>query len=263
MTDTNGVQKEVVISPPPQTLQVDVGNALINPENLNALIKNEKAIRKLIKNFIKSQLVEGTDYGKIHIKKDCSNKFTCKDQYHFSKDTLLKSGAEKFTSLFHLKPIFERDDLTWEVIGKRVGVFCFVCKLVNSRGEVVAEGRGICSEVEKSGQTNNAIKIAEKRAQLDAVLRHGGLSDFFTQDLEDTDLINTETGAKKNKSNKIGIPSQPIQLDVVNPIKPPEEIQYVCYEGAEIITKAERDYSIRLYKKPLCRKHQMEITTKK
>ena len=42
MTDTNGVQKEVVISPPPQTIQVDVGNALINPENLNALIENEK-----------------------------------------------------------------------------------------------------------------------------------------------------------------------------------------------------------------------------
>src|SRR5205814_10589109 len=41
---------------------------------------------------------------------------------------------------------------------------------------------------EREGWTvNNTIKICEKRAQVDAVLRRVGLSEIFTQDIEDLD----------------------------------------------------------------------------
>lgn len=84
----------------------------------------------------------------------------------------------------HLRATFKRDDETWEMSGKKPGLFCYICYLLDSKGNVVGEGRGSCDLSEKRS-ANEAIKLAEKRAQLDAVLRTGGLSDFFTQDLED------------------------------------------------------------------------------
>ena len=49
-------------------------------------------------------------------------------------------------------------------------------------GEVVSEGRG-AREVLKEKDINKAIKMAQKSAQIDAVLRTGALSEAFTQDI--------------------------------------------------------------------------------
>lgn len=226
------------------------------PMELAGLIAVETKNRELITEYIKSQMVEGIDYGKIHVvsKDKCPKQSNCNDPWHYSKDTLFKGGAEKFTSLFKLKPQFERDDATWEVMGKKVGLFCFICKLINGNGDVVAEGRGACDVMEKYGAVNNALKIAEKRAQTDAVLRHGGLSSFFTQDLDDTEVINVPKGAKKIAA--------PIQGEIVNPVKavaPAKMYECAHPEGGEAINQAEYDYSMKLYKKPLCRLHQKAV----
>jgi len=64
-------------------------------------------------------------------------------------------------------------------------VIAYKCKLINRYGIVIAEGRSaVVVEDFTDFELNKAIKIAEKRAQLDAVLRLG-LSDFFTQDLDE------------------------------------------------------------------------------
>lgn len=157
----------------------------IAPARLQAMVDIETQNRKILKEFIGSHLVSGTDFGKIHINRDCPDKYKCTNAYHFSKDSLFKSGTEKFTSLFRLRPVFRRDNDTWEMANRRTDLFCFVCELQDIRGNVLAEGRGACDAKEKQGSVNVAIKIAQKRAQTDAVLRHGALSDFFTQDLED------------------------------------------------------------------------------
>lgn len=240
----------------------------LNPESLKGLIKNEKAMRKLMTEYIASELVEEVDYGKIHVvgKDKCPQYYSgCDNPGHYSKDTLFKAGSEKFISLFHLKPVFEQDFPTWEMLGKPAGTFCFICRLVDRNGEVVAEGRGACSVGEKYGQVNNAIKIAEKRSQLDAVLRQGALSDFFTQDLEDME----QPESKPSRSKKTATTTNPHAIDgeIVNPVKPaappappssPKAEHYECEIGAEIITKAEYDYSKKLFKKALCRQHQKE-----
>lgn len=83
--------------------------------------------------------------------------------------------------------MFEKDTDTIEMSGEK-GLFAYICRLYTASGEMVGEGRGAASLSEKTWMVNNAVKIAEKRAQIDAVLRTGALSDFFTQDLEDMDL---------------------------------------------------------------------------
>lgn len=160
----------------------------MTPEHLQAMVKNETALRKIIEGYLKANMVKGTDFDRIHFVKDCANKYTCtyeKNKGHFSKPSLLKPGAEKFASLFKLTARFVRDTETCEMAGNEPGLFCFKCELVDSTGRVVAEGRGACSAAAKSGNINNAIKMAQKSAQIDATLRYGSLSGVFTQDLED------------------------------------------------------------------------------
>lgn len=160
--------------------QNDVKSNLVAPDikNLEKFIEIEKKRRELLKKYIAENLVEGVDYGRIKITSSKTG------QEYESKPTLFKAGSEKFMSLMHLRATFKRDDQTWEMSGKKPGLFCYICYLLDSKGNIVGEGRGSCDISEKRS-ANEAIKLAEKRAQLDAVLRTGGLSDFFTQDLED------------------------------------------------------------------------------
>lgn len=161
--------------------------ALISPEDLEVQIATETKKRKLITMFITDHLKEGVDFGKIHVYKNCPNHKTpwlCKNQYHYSKNTLFKPGAEKFGSLFKMRSAFKRDLETWEMLGSPAGTICYICNLFTTKDILVGEGRGAAGVAEK-GNPNTAIKIAKKRAFVDAVLSTGALSDFFTQDLED------------------------------------------------------------------------------
>jgi hypothetical protein len=101
-----------------------------------------------------------------------------------SKPSLSKAGSEKFLSLFNLQAQFRKDEETWEMLGRPAGVLCYICALYTKSGEFVGEGRG-AREVAKDKDINKAIKMAQKSAQIDAILRTGSLSDYFTQDLED------------------------------------------------------------------------------
>jgi hypothetical protein len=64
------------------------------------------------------------------------------------------------------------------------GVICFVCNL-QKNGEAVGQGRGAAMLAKNANDPNKTIKMAQKSAFVDAVIRSSGLSDFYTQDLED------------------------------------------------------------------------------
>ncbi|MCP4540134.1 MAG: hypothetical protein GY832_23600 [Chloroflexi bacterium] len=128
-------------------------------------------------NFIK-----GIDYGRGDPRSD--------------KLTLLKPGAEKVCKLFGTRPKWRMDEDTWRMLGEPKGTVCYLCELVdNSTGEVIGEGRG-ANRVgsKKTTDENNAVKIAEKRALVDAALNTFGLSDKFTQDIPDDKKSVTELG---------------------------------------------------------------------
>ena len=60
------------------------------------------------------------------------------------------------------------------------------CELKDGQGTVVAVGVGARSVAQDGGDLNKCLKMAEKSAHIDATLRMAGLSEVFTQDLEDT-----------------------------------------------------------------------------
>lgn len=146
---------------------------LATTEPMEARLPKMKKERELMDKFITEQLKEGTDW-------DISFKAA-------KKPSLLKPGSEKVCLLLNLMPTFEVDHETLANMPDaiRSDNIVYRCKLVHREtGQIVADGRGSCSIKEKQSNVNTAIKIAEKRAQVDATLRVAALSDRFTQDME-------------------------------------------------------------------------------
>lgn len=132
----------------------------------------------LLQEFVKDMMVQGVDYGVIP---GCP------------KPCLLKPGAEKLCDIFG----FSR---RIEVINRQEdwiqGLFAYEVKatLINKRtGFIEAEGVGNCNSQEKKYKAqdsfsvaNTILKMAKKRALVDAVLSATRSSGLFTQDIEDS-----------------------------------------------------------------------------
>lgn len=159
-----------------------------HPKHLQQLIAQETERRATLRAFIARHLVEGTDYGTIQM------------GGRSSKPCLFKPGAEKFCSLLQLRAEFAKDEATLSMLNDAKDVIAYTCRLIHvPTGNVVTEGRGACALKEKQGMVNTTLKIAEKRAQIDAVLRLG-FSESFTQDLED--MTGQEPGENEAEAKK-------------------------------------------------------------
>ena len=148
-----------------------------------------------------------------------------------TKPTLLKPGGEKICMLFGLNPEYEFLQTT-EDYDKEFFTYNIRCTLYRN-GQPVAQGVGSCNSKEKKyrfinvdeipenyiGPTeqitdkygrvkykinnpdicslvNTILKMAKKRAFIDAVLQVASLSEVFTQDIEDMgDFIQQEQDA--------------------------------------------------------------------
>lgn len=180
-------------------------NELIIYDQKPLTAKDVRAQVNLIQEVIKSVFQEGQHFGKIP---------GCGD-----KPTLLKPGAEKLITTFNLCPEVEVIDLSHDdVIRYRV-----ICHLKTMSGKFVGDGVGECSSEEdkykwrkivndkefevtpesdrrikqyssyqqKQVRTNpfdlanTILKMAKKRALVDATLTRTAASDIFTQDIED------------------------------------------------------------------------------
>jgi hypothetical protein len=139
--------------------------------------------------------VEGTDYGRVHIagRDRCSfakrgEAKSCPEQRHWSKPSLLKPGAEKISGMLGVivhYPALERYEQA-ALDGVQLTHIIVRCELKDGQGNVVAVGVGARSVAQDAGDLNKCLKMAEKSAHIDATLRMAGLSEVFTQDLEDT-----------------------------------------------------------------------------
>lgn len=143
-----------------------------------------------IQYLMKSVLKEGTHYGTI---KGCGD-----------KPTLLQPGAEKIAYMFNLVPTYKVER---EQLGDGHREYDVECTLTNrDSGQVMGFGVGECSTMESkyryrwdwSGGRkrrvenpdvadvwNTCLKMAKKRAFVDAVKSTTAASDVFTQDIED------------------------------------------------------------------------------
>jgi hypothetical protein len=147
----------------------------ITPEvlDLERALQTWTTERAVVRRFLKQELQANIDYYTLRI--------GGKD----SKPSLSKAGAEKVMGWLKLQASFTPDTGTWEMLGKPQDLVCYVCTLRTRSGEIVGEGRGARSIKKDGGDVNKAIKMAEKSANVSAVLRTGCLSDVFTSDLED------------------------------------------------------------------------------
>jgi len=113
---------------------------------------------------VKAIMVEGKDFHVIQGKK-----------------SLAKGGAEKIASIFGWGATFEKDKDTLEAFDIK-GLVAYVCNLTKGDG-LVGQGRGAATLAKNNNDANKTIKMAQKSAFIDAVIRTSGMSDFFTQDL--------------------------------------------------------------------------------
>jgi hypothetical protein len=137
---------------------------------------------KMLKEFVREHMTEGEDFGVI--------------PGTSAKPTLLKAGAEKLNAIFGLAPIVE---VTNRVEDWDTGFVAYEIKvtLLNKRTtNVEAEGIGSCNSRERryknqdaANIANTLLKMAKKRALIDATLSATRASGLFTQDLEDMDRI--------------------------------------------------------------------------
>lgn len=189
---------EAAAAAPVPALVPDVvaeGLVLGNPEALAAQLESFGKARELFVDWLFNRLVAGIDYMLIHRKVGPrTNKAACPNAGDAKgsvcptcggKATLCKPGSEKICGLLMLRPRFKRDVEAWEMLGGEAGLVTLVCELVTPAGVVVAEGRGARHRDQDFGDVNKCLKMAQKSAQTDAVLRCAGLSELFTQDLED------------------------------------------------------------------------------
>lgn len=178
--------------------------SIIENLNINELKINMQKLNDL-HTLIQNMLRKDYDYGVIP---------------GTAKPTLLKPGAEKICMLFGLTPQYE---FLQNVEDYNNNFFSYSFKCVLSRDQhVVAEGVGSCNSKEKryrymlvnniipnyTGEServqdkygnvkyrienveifnyvNTILKMAKKRAFVDAILQVASLSEMFTQDLED------------------------------------------------------------------------------
>jgi hypothetical protein len=159
---------------------------MTDPTTLEQKIRTWNHRRTVLTAYINEHMKEGIDY------------YTLTIDGKVSKPSLSKAGSEKILSLLNVHAKFRQDDPTWAMVGRPAGVICYVCELYTKRGEFVGEGRG-AREVRQDQDINKAIKMAQKSAQIDAVLRTGALSDSFTQDLEDRPTSAARTVPQQKK----------------------------------------------------------------
>lgn len=183
--------------------------------------------RKLIQDFIKENLVEGIDYGKIHVVRNCpmedKSRGSCDKDYHYSKSILFKPGQEKIFSLFGITDELEKDEEAYAMLTGVSGLVAYKCTMYRGKSRV-GEGRGAATLAGTQNDPNSTIKKAEKRARMDACLSLG-FSAYFTQDLDDPEyaaqreMMNSKAAAEADRRDRdeFGLMPRDPALPIDNP----------------------------------------------
>ncbi len=131
--------------------------------------------RKTLMTWVKQAMVEGVDFGRVQTKRG------------LSKPSLWKPGAEKICGMLGITAHFPTLK-EWETAVLNGGEIVNVivrCELQDAHGHIVADGIGARNLRNEYGDLNKCLKMAVKSSHIDATLRMAGLSEVFTQDLED------------------------------------------------------------------------------
>lgn len=179
-------QQLQTMEPQPETLPVAQATSPLDlpADVFSAGLERRGTNRKALMEWVRDSLVDGVDMGGIMI------------GGRMSKPSLRKPGAEKIcgmlglTATFPTLPDYEKRVLE----GGKIEDIILRCHLIDGQGNIVADGVGARSVSADNGDLNKALKMSEKSAMIDATLRCAGLSEIFTQDIEDM-KFDQDTGA--------------------------------------------------------------------
>ena len=143
------------------------------------------------------ELERGTDFGVIPGTK---------------KPSLYKAGAEKICMALGLLQQYE---LVSHIEDQENGFFsytvrCALVKIVNGKGYTIVSSYGSANTREKRCGTqsafdgmNSALKMAQKRALVGAAIVVGGLSNLFSQDIENEEYLAEGMNAYSTGNGKV------------------------------------------------------------
>ncbi len=166
------------------------GVSLLPVEEMQGALAEYESRRNAFRRWLLEQFREGVHYG---VPPGCDPRNADSARW-INRPSLYKAGAEMLCSLLMMQARWEVDIEAWKQLGSKPEKFVLRCELVNlgspffpahAKGDVLGEGRGVFCVGEKKMQENAALKMCEKRALVDAAINTLGLSDLFTQDLED------------------------------------------------------------------------------
>lgn len=150
--------------------------------------------RKVFRDWLLDQLIEGVHYGfppycepsyNNEGKLKAGGKWVGPEQWR-AKPSFYQAGADFVIDLMGLRSEFAADLGAWEMLGKPSGKMVYKCQLFSrSNNSLIGEGIGARTLGDKGGDLNNGVKMACKCAKVAAVLNTYGLTDLFTQDIED------------------------------------------------------------------------------
>lgn len=159
--------------------------------SIEITLREAKDRIQMLQEFVRDMMIEGIDYGRIP---------------NVPKPTLFKSGAEKLCDIYGLS---KEIDVINRIEDWKEGLFHYEVKAIlrtKRTGLIEAEGIGCANNKEKKFSTqhpftivNTVLKMAKKRALIDAVLSATRSSALFTQDIEDLDPPN---GSSQDSTNQ-------------------------------------------------------------
>ena len=151
-------------------------------ESQNKMLAEYKARRDTLRVWLMQQMEQGVHYG---VPPGCEPKGNPRPEQWQAQPSLYAAGADLLCDLLGLRAEFAADMEAWQQFGSKPGYLVVTCKLFSrATAELIGEGRGARKEGQKGGDANNAVKMAQKSAKVDAILNGYGLRDVFTQDLE-------------------------------------------------------------------------------
>lgn len=177
------------------------------PEDMKLALAEYAAARKTFFAWLMGQLVKGIHYGyppdckpeldeegcilqwKRDKQTDKWNQIAIPKEQWQAKPSLYKAGAQLIVELMGVRAEYEADVAAWQQLGSSSGMVVLACRILSPAGEVIGQGLGSFTVGEKKMGANSALKMAKKRALVDAVLDTWGLADAFTQDLDDPDTM--------------------------------------------------------------------------
>jgi len=148
----------------------------LTPSEFREALARRSENRRALIEWIRASLVDGVDFGAVPLRRG-----------GYSKPSLRKPGAEKICGMLGVTATFPtlKDYEQAALEGRRPEQIVLRCHLASADGQIVADGVGARSVEQDHGDLNKALKMAVKSAMIDATLRMAGLSEIFTQDLED------------------------------------------------------------------------------